>query len=72
MYENIVKSWFTTLMGVVIGTASILFWAVDEVTDLQAIGGGIISFILLFMRDVLSKKIEEFLSVIIERFKHKP
>lgn len=70
--ENIVKGWFTTLLGIAIMVIAVYSWYNDQLTDLQALGAGIVGFSMMWMRDIISLKLEEFFSVIIEKFKSKP
>lgn len=70
--ENIVKGWFTTLLGIAIMVIAVYSWYNDQLTDLQALGAGIVGFSMMWMRDIISRKLEEFFSVIIEKFKSKP
>lgn len=70
--ENIVKGWFTTLLGIAIMVIAVYSWYNDQLTDLQALSAGIVGFSMMWMRDIISRKLEEFFSVIIEKFKSKP
>jgi hypothetical protein len=61
-YENVFKSWFTTLLGCVIMAVCFYEWYKGEMTDMQAIMGGIIGFALLFMRDAIPTFISRFIN----------
>jgi hypothetical protein len=71
-FENVVKSWFTTLLGIAIMVVALYSWYNDQLSDYQALGAGIVGFAMMWMRDIISRKLVEFFSVIIEKFKSKP
>jgi hypothetical protein len=59
--ENIVKAWFTTILGMVIMGACFYGWFHKKnISDMQAISGGIAGFAILFMRDALPGFITKF------------
>ena len=52
--ENAVKSWFTTFLGITIMGACFYGWFhTKNLSDMQALSGGIAGFALMFMRDAL-------------------
>jgi hypothetical protein len=70
--ENIIKSWFTTLLGIAIMGFSFYGWYTEWLTDYQGGGAGIAGFAIMWMRDTISKKLEELFSAIIDRIRNKP
>lgn len=66
--ENIIKSWFTTLLGcVLMGLGVYEFW-IGDMTDWYRIAAPIIGgFALLYMKDKISEWIGEFFKVIISK-----
>lgn len=70
-FENILKGFFTTLIGAVMMGLALYSWYMGESTDWQAGGLGIIGFAMLWMRDQIPGWIQQFFTAIIEKFKNK-
>jgi hypothetical protein len=70
--ENLFKSWFTTLMGagIIVMVAYEYFWD-GSLSDMQALFGSLGGFALMWMRDAISSKANDFISAIIDKFKSK-
>lgn len=66
--ENIIKGFFTTILGIVIMSAASYGWYVDHLTDWQGGGFGTIGFALLFMRDQIPAFISKFATAALEKF----
>jgi TRAP-type uncharacterized transport system fused permease subunit len=67
-YENIIKSWFTTILGCIAMGLSLFGWWFDQLTDWQGVALFIIGFALLFMRDKISGMIEQVIAAAINKF----
>lgn len=74
MIENIVKGWFTSLLGAALMVMAVLEWWTEEkaqMTDYNVIGPFIGGFALLWMRDSISGWISTFIQAVIDKFKSK-
>ena len=72
--ENIVKGWFTTLLGGVLMVMAIIeWWTVEGKTmyDFDVIAPFISGFALLYMKDKISEWIGSFIQAAIDKFKSK-
>ena len=72
--ENIVKGWFTSLLGAALMILSIVeWWSKEEaqMTDYNVIGPFVGGFALLWMRDNISQWISTFIQAAIDKFKSK-
>ena len=71
-YENLFKSWFTTLMGagIIVMVAYEYFWD-GSLSDTQALFASLGGFALMWMRDAISLKLNEFITAVIDKFKTK-
>lgn len=67
--EHVVKSWFTTLAGMVLITLSIYFWSLDQISDAGAISAGLVGFVFIWIKDKLSGWIEEIFRAWLKKFK---
>lgn len=70
-YENIIKSWFTSIIGAIAMVLSIFGWWYDQLTDFQGLALFIIGFALLWMRDSISAFIEQAVKAAIEKYSNK-
>jgi len=66
--ENVVKSWFTTLLGCILMGLGVFDWWNGEETDWYKISAPIIGgFALLYMKDKISDWITEFFKAILSK-----
>ena len=66
--ENIVKSWFTTLLGCVLMGLGVYEWWTGDETDWYQISVPIIGgFALLYMKDKISEWIGDFFKAILSK-----
>jgi TRAP-type uncharacterized transport system fused permease subunit len=70
-FENIIKSLFTTLIGIVAMSLALYGWYLDELTDWQGGALGIIGFALLFMRDQIPGFLKKFAGLALNKFSGK-
>ncbi len=72
--ENIVKGWFTSLLGASLMVMSIFeWWTVDnkQFYDYDVLGPMIAGFALLYMKDKISEWIGLFVQSVLDKFKSK-
>lgn len=72
--ENIVKGWFTSLLGAALMVMAIIEWWTVEgklIYDFDVIGPFIAGFALLYMKDKISDWIGQLFQAIIDKFKSK-
>lgn len=72
--ENIVKGWFTSLLGAALMIMAVLeWWTVEakQLYDFDVIGPFIAGFALLYMKDKISDWIGQFIQAVIDKFKSK-
>jgi hypothetical protein len=67
--ENILKGLVLTIFGLIIMAFSFYWWAIDEMTDVQALGAGAVGFALMYMRSKLDDLISTFFGAMMEKFK---
>lgn len=70
--ENIVKGWFTSLLGAALMVMAVYeWWTVKEkqIYDWDILGPFIAGFALLYMKDKISEWIGTLFSAIIDKFK---
>lgn len=70
--ENILKSWFSSIIGATAMTLSIYGWWFDQLTDFQGLALFVIGFALLWMRDKISTFIESAIRAAIKKYSGKP
>jgi hypothetical protein len=70
-FENVFKSWLSTLIGAVIMCVGFYGWYMDDLSDWQAIGCGLAGFALFGMRENLSSYVGQLFQVLIDKFKSK-
>lgn len=68
MMENIIKGWFTTIMGMVAMGFALYGYAIEGWTWQEAGGLFALGFTLLYMRDKISEWISQFVKAILEKF----
>jgi TRAP-type uncharacterized transport system fused permease subunit len=69
--ENLIKSWFTSLIGAVAMSLALFGWWFDQLTDWQGISLFCIGFMLLWMKDKISAFIEETFKVALNKYSKK-
>lgn len=69
--ENLIKSWFTSLIGAVAMSLALFGWWYDQLTDWQGIALFSIGFMLLWMKDKISAFIEETFKVALNKYSKK-
>ena len=72
--ENIVKGWFTSLLGAILMLASVYeWWSVEEkqMYDWDIACPFIAGFALLYMKDKISEWITSLVQAAIDKFKNK-
>lgn len=72
--ENIVKGWFTSLIGAILMIMAIVeWWTVEnkQVYEWDILGPFIGGFALLYMKDKISEWIGSFVQAVIDKFKSK-
>lgn len=69
--EERLKSWITTISGIVLLVGSVVGWSIDWFTDYQAVAAGVIAIILLYMKDTLILNIGKLFVVLIDAIKKK-
>jgi hypothetical protein len=62
--ENIIKGITLTIFGLIIIGFSFYWWAIDEMTDMQALGAGAVGFALMYMRS----KLDDFITRLFDKF----
>lgn len=73
-FDNFIKGPLTSILGLLIMSYAAYgrFWVADKFTDWQALGIGLVGFVLLFMRDTLIKiladYIGKFFTMLLEKF----
>lgn len=70
--ENIVKGWFTSLLGAALMVMAVLEWWSTpemEIYDWNVLGPAIGGFALLYMKDKISEWIGSLIQGIIDKFK---
>lgn len=69
--EERLKSWITTISGIVLLVGSVVGWSIDWFTDYQAVAAGVTAIILLYMKDTLILNIGKLFVVLIDAIKKK-
>jgi hypothetical protein len=62
--ENIIKGIALTTFGLIIIGFSFYWWAIDEMTDMQALGAGAVGFALMYMRS----RLDDFITRLFDNF----
>jgi predicted phage tail protein len=66
--ENIIKGWFTSILGAAAMALSLYAWWTDQATNIEAIFAGSCGFALLYMRDKISTWIEQAFKMLMNKF----
>ncbi len=74
MVENMIKGWFTSLLGAALMVMAVYQWWTEDkkqIYEWDVIGPFIAGFALLYMKDKISEWIGALFQTIIDKFKSK-